>query len=1398
MGKISVTNIVNPDDEKPELRFITTAPRTTELSGAREKLVEFEIKDNLGGSGILEAQLLYSPDAGVRYPYKVLKEYKDLRFVEGAYSIKFCTPNKVHPKPTFKLVAVDKNKNDATVYLGSGIDEEFAIVPSPPMVPTITSSNGTLTNAGSTTITIDSCRKDLCASDAVYYEDPTNKTFISIHDSAGTPTWVSCEDVLEDGLTLPLPVDGSVSYTVQTKEEDVDLEGNPLPPIVSLGNDPADTDDPLDPNDSFFNPALPPTVITINKDSTDPTAAVVTAAGPMNTHNDFSVTFNFADSNSGIESAKLFYSPDAGSTYPYLELGSFDTGSPVTMNFCVPHKDHTSGAFQVRATDLAGNTITQTQTGFTTALTANPVLPNVASVTTVTPRSNNTSTVRIDACPQTACTSGYPSLYGPIDNQTYIAVSPAAPAAGAPIWQSCANVLTNGYTYTLPSTPTGSGTHTAARLWVKSENMNQANDATLATVSTTSRALSLPWDYTAPATLGLDLGNIGTNRNLEILGTSILTGYSQGSFRLSPVCLDPTYLPPSGFIAGTVTVSANNVNVTGTGTSFTTEYRESDYIEINNTYTQIKTIISDTQLVLNENPGNTPTLVGSGLVASKAIPSYGGIYVQKGTTAPAGSAPEWQSCDSVNQTITFGDLVNGVNNLNFWVKDQGNNVSTSYLSFAVNYTAPILTVVDGPTISTQVADISINACGGGTRITHVLFNETGVQPAAGDAAWQTCSTAPGALKSDVLAPGGHVLKAYFKYNDNFVSVNPVDVVVNYLPQVAWVETPITNRPQTTYTLASCTGITDVFVNQGVAPLATDAGWQPCSTAPGAINYTLTNTGSQTVNFWYKSGSTVSSEFSEATVNFVPPSASIFGGSLVRTQTPPLSLNSCEGIDRIYIEVDDSLGASAPVLADFTGPNGRACTTALNGIIPPAVLGEGNHTYDVWYKFNDNYILDPWFSRVSITYLEADASPPPILAGEGATNPLVITLENTQSGTPEVVTSQAPRTNIINTSARALFTLNSCSPKASIPLAGTVTVATEGLVVTGSDPAFTSTLLPGDYIQIGAQTVKVKTIDGPTQLSLVLAHTAGATNSAATQVFPDDEITGMMVTTSGVKPLANDPFWLPCSTASTLLRTPTLANGPYTVSAWFKDAAGNVSNSAILKDIEITNGDNTPPDRPMVIVEGAPTLTSAPARLTIPNCLDVDQVYIETSDYPAAYTAPAVNAPEWQNCTTDIGSIIYNVDLAGSYTVSVWFKDAAGNLNAIPRDVAFIFDPAIGNLPEPIAYWTMDQTHILKNRVIDAKGNNHLYIWDPANVTQVAGRNKQALSLTGTNSYLFTENTSTLKPAISVTLSMWAYLSANDAGTKGLAGNGSYGLKLDGGNLTFYASRTYSVSVPTST
>lgn len=460
-GNIVVNNIVEPDNIKPEIFFHTTAPAV--MNGSQDFDLDFEVTDN---KEIDEVILSYSPD-GTSLPYTQLAT-----FGEGRRTIKFCPPNQNHVKPTFKIFAKDKKNNEHEETLGLYAGKNFTIAITEPALPTITSSVGVSTTAASTLININTCDlADACSTGALYYEVPTNDTFIavsSVQPVASAPSWVACDDVKTNGYPVALSTDGNLLLKIWSKSDDLG---------VSTISTPSQN-------------------ITIYHDGTPPVPNLDTVPTTMTAHTDFTLQYDLSDAESGLASGKIFYTSKKTDlvNHPYVELGAVTAGANNTVKFCVPNKNHPDGAFKIVGTDVLGNTNALYEVGgFTVTRSSNNLLPTVTGVTTATRFTAGKSNISIDACKVNTCSVGAYTNHAS-DNNVFIAVGTTAPAAGSALWISCADVLANGYDFDVPVS-TGASNYTTAKLWVKSENLDIDASTTVSTISTVGVGLTIPYDY---------------------------------------------------------------------------------------------------------------------------------------------------------------------------------------------------------------------------------------------------------------------------------------------------------------------------------------------------------------------------------------------------------------------------------------------------------------------------------------------------------------------------------------------------------------------------------------------------------------------------------------------------------------------------------------------------------------------------------------------------------------------------------------------------------------------------------------------------------------------------------------------------------------------------------------
>jgi len=186
---------------------------------------------------------------------------------------------------------------------------------------------------------------------------------------------------------------------------------------------------------------------------------------------------------------------------------------------------------------------------------------------------------------------------------------------------------------------------------------------------------------------------------------------------------------------------------------------------------------------------------------------------------------------------------------------------------------------------------------------------------------------------------------------------------------------------------------------------------------------------------------------------------------------------------------------------------------------------------------------------------------------------------------------------------------------------------------------------------------------PTAVSVLIDNGAASTNTTAVTLdmsaTDDVAVTDYYASESAATPQASDSGWesYQQSTAFTLSGSNSLGVFQRTVNVWFKDAAGNVSESV---DASISLGvyDTTAPNAVSVVIDNGTESTSN-ATVTLTLSATDDQA---VTGYYASESAvtPQAGDSGWDNYST---SVSYSFDnaTAGTKTVNIWFKDAAGNV-----------------------------------------------------------------------------------------------------------------------------------------
>ena len=144
------------------------------------------------------------------------------------------------------------------------------------------------------------------------------------------------------------------------------------------------------------------------------------------------------------------------------------------------------------------------------------------------------------------------------------------------------------------------------------------------------------------------------------------------------------------------------------------------------------------------------------------------------------------------------------------------------------------------------------------------------------------------------------------------------------------------------------------------------------------------------------------------------------------------------------------------------------------------------------------------------------------------------------------------------------------------------------------------------------------------------------------------VTGYLITESATEPAVGDPNWT--GTAPTTFTVS--GDGTFTLYAWAKDAAGNISTS-LSDTIDV---DATAP----TVTDFTTVSTSTSLIVTITQFLASDTVGVTGYLVTESATPPSAGDPNW----TGTAPATYTVASDGSYTLYPWAKDALDNISAV--------------------------------------------------------------------------------------------------------------------------------------
>ena len=202
------------------------------------------------------------------------------------------------------------------------------------------------------------------------------------------------------------------------------------------------------------------------------------------------------------------------------------------------------------------------------------------------------------------------------------------------------------------------------------------------------------------------------------------------------------------------------------------------------------------------------------------------------------------------------------------------------------------------------------------------------------------------------------------------------------------------------------------------------------------------------------------------------------------------------------------------------------------------------------------------------------------------------------------------------------------------------------------------------------------IIAPTNTSILINEGDDSTTSIllslSLSATDNEGIVAYFVSSSNTEPNPASDGWTSIAPATSYSDTVSFnlegATGIISIYAWFKDAAGNVSNPT-FDTINVISNDASPPMNPSVLINNGSSFTSSTAvilQLSADDDTGITAYYASESD-----TTPVASDSDWVpvSSTTNYSAAVSFTLSAGNATktVIVWFKDASNNVSGSSSD-----------------------------------------------------------------------------------------------------------------------------------
>lgn len=617
--------------------------------------------------------------------------------------------------------------------------------------------------------------------------------------------------------------------------------------------------------------------------------------------------------------------------------------------------------------------------------------------------------------------------------------------------------------------------------------------------------------------------------------------------------------------------------------------------------------------------------------------------------SPAANDAGWVACSTAagNYTYTLS-APDGNKSFAIWAKDATEDISaSSTVNILLDTTAPVASLGDLPAIVKGTDSYGLtfsssdNVSIQSTKLfysidgsTYNLIANNPVSPYT----WTipVADTSGARLKFVVTDTAGNITNVM---NSSFV----IDSTPPSPHSVALASSSPSNTTAVTLTASSCADTPYVLVNEGSAPASNSGSWQGCSTAAGAISYSVAAIEeTHNLKVWYKDSVgnvTTSSSNAEMIYDITPPAVS-FG-----TVAAALKGGNNESIT---FTSTDANGVQLTKF-QFAADGITFSDVTANPVSPYSWTVPSTNTSTSKLRIVANDVAGNTKSVESNSF-SIDSTPPaaPALAlvSEILTNSLINTFTaSTCSDTPSLLFNEGIKP------ASSDIAWRSCSTTAS---ALSYTIA-------GGEGAHTIKVWSKDAVgNVSATSTDFAItydITNPSQtLNNLAAILKGGTNANITFTQSDTYgISSSKLQYSSDGTTFSDVVANPVSPYSWTV--PTHNTSSAKIKLITADNAGNTT-SVLTTAFTI---DSTPPSAPVANLYSPAISSSTNVAVTIADCFDRPQIMITEN-----MIAPGAADVGWTACSTVAGAhgtVLIGPVIQGMHTVYVWAKDAAGNVSS---------------------------------------------------------------------------------------------------------------------------------------